>query len=104
MWSIPRSPSPLPRLAFVGAGLALLSTLSQPVLAQADTQRQSARVAGAAPGPVQPQPLDIYLDEQTGFVFVYLPTQWKFVGKVDPAWVRSRSVRVHTRLLPAEEF
>jgi hypothetical protein len=45
----------------------------------------------------------VFLDPSTGFVFVKLPTGWKFVGRVEPQDVARAPAGVVTALLVDEE-
>ena len=58
--------------------------------------------AGAAQT-VSPQPFDVFVDPPTGFVFVRLPTAWKFVGTLSALEVKALPATVITSLLPAGE-
>ncbi len=75
--------------------LSLLAFAIRPALAQPD-----------APSPEQvPVPvanLTVFVDPPTGFVFVKLPSGWKFVGTVDRATLDQLPRHVATSLLVAD--
>jgi len=53
--------------------------------------------------PVEVRDFDIFVDSPTGFVFVKLPQEWKFAGKVDAEALADLPPKIHTSLRSPDE-